>query len=177
MVKSAKSKCCKVRLQTIFKKLLLITFVKITRSFNSNLRRHVLPFGFKRLDSMAILGCPSGPWNISTPAFAGEKLVSQNIISMPMIDIEIYAEVIIEFAHRLCKDTPSISSNKSHKKMWVMKFPDCMYMRLAFFCSRHSSTRPHIRHPVVVTNIPKDVRWQVRGSSTFMTFLIFKPLT
>ena len=72
---------------------------------------------------MAIPGCPSSPWNISIPAFDGEKLVSQNIAStMPMTDIENYAGVIIEFAHRLCKDTPSTASNKSHKKMWVIKF-------------------------------------------------------
>jgi hypothetical protein len=35
---------------------------------------------------------------------------------MLMTDIENYAGVIIEFAHRLCKDTPSTTSNKSEKK-------------------------------------------------------------
>ena len=88
---------------------------------------------FKRLDSMAIPGCPSGPWNVSTPAFAWEELVSQNVDSMSITDIKNYAGVIIEFAHRLCKDTPSTASNKFHRKMWVINFPNCRYMRLIFF--------------------------------------------
>lgn len=37
----------------------------------------------KRFYPIAIPGCSSRPWNISTPAFAGKKSVSQNIASVP----------------------------------------------------------------------------------------------
>ncbi|KAF8812347.1 RNA-binding domain-containing protein [Phlegmacium glaucopus] len=51
--------------------------------------------------------------------------------------------VIIEFAHRLRKDMPSITNSDSDK-----------------ISTRPSPTRRHSRHPVVVTNIPRGVRWQ-----------------